>query len=621
MRSAVPSLVRVGAAAGLVVLGLFVAPPAANAVSTGCASMNDVGLDGTYNVGTLNGDFETGEVLTLSVTHPDALVATFDASQTAHAADVGYVPETVLTPVPGRITYVIPSSARYDLTWSVTLPGAQDPTWFVSCNADADLDGVPDASDNCVQVPNADQSDVDGDGLGDACDSVNNDLDGDGIPNDFDNCPNAANPNQADTDGDGTGDACDLVNDDPDGDGVFTEDDNCPDVANPSQSDADEDGAGDACDDVNDDVDSDGVPNAGDNCPTASNPGQSDTDGDGLGDACDPVDDDDTDGDGVPSASDNCPTTANPGQADTDDDGLGDACDAVDDDPDGDGVLVGDDNCPDIANPGQADADHDGVGDACEPTADDNDGDGVANSADNCPASSNPDQLDSDHDGVGNACDTDDDNDGVPDAADACPLLSGTRSNGCLDRAPTVSIGSPGLLAALDPRLTTTITATATDDVGVSTVTFVVGSRTVCVDTTVPYACAWRPTEHETGTQVITVTARDGKAATARASRGVVVKRFTPTLKVAVAKVPKKATKLVAKGTLLLPSGTTVAACTGAVKVQLTGDKHTRTVQAKLKKVGRTCTFTTAAFTRYKVVPKARASFAGNAILAAAKSR
>jgi PKD repeat protein len=34
---------------------------------------------------------------------------------------------------------------------------------------DADGDGVPDAADNCVNVPNPDQADVDSDGVGDAC--------------------------------------------------------------------------------------------------------------------------------------------------------------------------------------------------------------------------------------------------------------------------------------------------------------------------------------------------------------------------------------------------------------------------------------------------------------------
>jgi CSLREA domain-containing protein len=39
---------------------------------------------------------------------------------------------------------------------------------------DADHDGIPDARDNCPTVANANQSDVDGDALGDACDPVDN---------------------------------------------------------------------------------------------------------------------------------------------------------------------------------------------------------------------------------------------------------------------------------------------------------------------------------------------------------------------------------------------------------------------------------------------------------------
>jgi hypothetical protein len=42
---------------------------------------------------------------------------------------------------------------------------------------DRDGDGVPNATDNCVDVPNANQRDTNGDGYGNLCDA---DVDGDG---------------------------------------------------------------------------------------------------------------------------------------------------------------------------------------------------------------------------------------------------------------------------------------------------------------------------------------------------------------------------------------------------------------------------------------------------------
>lgn len=51
---------------------------------------------------------------------------------------------------------------------------------------DGDGDGVPDALDNCPAVANADQSDFDGDGAGDACDV---DDDNDGVIDAQDVCP------------------------------------------------------------------------------------------------------------------------------------------------------------------------------------------------------------------------------------------------------------------------------------------------------------------------------------------------------------------------------------------------------------------------------------------------
>lgn len=100
--------------------------------------------------------------------------------------------------------------------------------------ADTDGDGVPDISDNCPLVSNADQADQDGDGVGDACDS---DIDGDGTDNQFDPCPQDPD------------DLCDPSEDprDSDGDGIPDSTDNCPTVANPGQEDTNTDGIGDAC--------------------------------------------------------------------------------------------------------------------------------------------------------------------------------------------------------------------------------------------------------------------------------------------------------------------------------------------------------------------------------------
>ena len=70
---------------------------------------------------------------------------------------------------------------------------------------DSDLDGAPDATDNCPGLVN-DQADLDVDGAGDPCDA---DDDNDATADGTDNCPTVPNADQRDTDGDGTGDTCD----------------------------------------------------------------------------------------------------------------------------------------------------------------------------------------------------------------------------------------------------------------------------------------------------------------------------------------------------------------------------------------------------------------------------
>lgn len=63
---------------------------------------------------------------------------------------------------------------------------------IVDPHKDTDGDGIPDISDNCPAIANADQHDHDGDGRGDVCDV----------------CPHLFDAG-GDTDGDGVGDACD----------------------------------------------------------------------------------------------------------------------------------------------------------------------------------------------------------------------------------------------------------------------------------------------------------------------------------------------------------------------------------------------------------------------------
>ena len=123
------------------------------------------------------------------------------------------------------------------------LGGYNAPAWANGSTVlDTDYDGLDDDNDNCVNVANPNQNDLDNDGYGDVCD---NDLDGDGQTNDRDNCVNKANADQVDYDNDGYGDICD--NDD-DNDGQLDTLDNCPLIPNSNQADSDGDGLGDVCD-------------------------------------------------------------------------------------------------------------------------------------------------------------------------------------------------------------------------------------------------------------------------------------------------------------------------------------------------------------------------------------
>lgn len=349
---------------------------------------------------------------------------------------------------------------------------------------DGDLDGLCASYDNCESAFNPDQDDLDGDGLGNICDT---DWDGDGVEDGADLCLGFNDAADADRDGipdgpDYYGEVCDVCPDDfendADDDGLCESSDNCEDVYNDDQSDWDADGLGDVCDEdddddgVNDDqdacpefddsIDGDGdtVCDTADDCPSEAATGYDtdrdgcldDTDGDGFTDdtdtfPLDPNEWDDSDGDGVGDNSDVCDGNDATGDDDLDgtcndtdacfgDNSFGDTdgdlvCDDVDTcptdpldlDDDGDGVCDVVDACVGLAN---VDSDGDQVCDDLDiclgnDATGDDDFDSVCDGNDNCATVINSDQSDADGDGVGDACD-DGDGDGVLDVNDNCPL-------------------------------------------------------------------------------------------------------------------------------------------------------------------------------------------------------
>ncbi len=304
---------------------------------------------------------------------------------------------------------------------------------------DADTDGVPDATDNCVSTPNADQDNFDGDAQGDACDP---DDDNDGVPDTEDSAPMNRFACR-DLDGD-TCDDCSSGVENAADDGLDTDADG---ICNAGDADDDNDDVLDGDDPeplnrfVCGDADFDGCDDCGvtGGPPDVGNDG-TDFDGDGY---CDFGDIDD-DMDGVPDDQD-----ANLFNRfvcrDADADGCDDCGIVGYPDPANDGADFDADGLCDSGDP---DDDNDGLSDADEITFDtdpfvpDTDGDGLLDGTEvdmsmgsGCPS---PLVADSDGDtfsdgdetaGGTNPCNTDTDADGIPDNVDPLPTQPGVTAN------------------------------------------------------------------------------------------------------------------------------------------------------------------------------------------------
>lgn len=145
----------------------------------------------------------------------------------------------------------------------------------------------PPRQDNCRDLFNPSQSDMDNDGLGDSCDS---DPDGDGLLSEIEEMW-GLDPMNADSDSDGLSDGVEFGCDQQENDTW-----NCPDDARQSSPNQ-------AIDALAADSDQDQILDRDDNCPVIDNFNQADLDGDDLGDVCDQ----DQDGDGALDSEDCLP--------------------------------------------------------------------------------------------------------------------------------------------------------------------------------------------------------------------------------------------------------------------------------------------------------------------------
>lgn len=289
-------------------------------------------------------------------------------------------------------------------TKSVDVYLTKNSSYNVYVKKDVDNDWVLDSDDNCKDIYNPFQKDIDSDWKWDMC----NDVDKDWIIWYKDNCKYVGNSDQKDINVNWIGDKCEF---DVDEDWIFDTIDNCRYDKNPNQRDIDKDWIWDICDNCN-----------------IYNPRQLDKNKSWIWDACDAKDkhllENDDDKDGILNSIDNCKNEVNSDQRDDDNDWIWNSCDNclriqnndqkdenknnvwdLCEDSDADGVDWLLDNCLNVSNPDQKDSDNNGVWDLCE----DQDNDNTIFVNDNCPYDYNPEQKDVDWDSIGDKCDDKDD--------------------------------------------------------------------------------------------------------------------------------------------------------------------------------------------------------------------
>jgi hypothetical protein len=179
-------------------------------------------LDGDTNPDLVTANQSSGDVTVLlgdgSGGFTEATESPFSAGQTPRAVAIGDLDNDT------DLDLAIANSGSDDVTVLLNQRIAPEgPPGSASCSdfVDNDNDNLTDQADPDCQEPEGpfgdstcgDGVDNDGDGQTDAADqdcAPPPDADGDGVPDATDNCVNAANPGQQDADSDGVGNACDT---------------------------------------------------------------------------------------------------------------------------------------------------------------------------------------------------------------------------------------------------------------------------------------------------------------------------------------------------------------------------------------------------------------------------
>lgn len=131
-------------------------------------------------VGEQGCDIDPGESLVLAfdapagVSVPNLTLTDCTTYRITISAGTDAVSGTITARIIGNTTGTSDATYHNNVEIPVTVTGSgatPPPPLVVTPPPDADGDGVPDASDNCVDVVNPDQADADGDGKGNACDA------------------------------------------------------------------------------------------------------------------------------------------------------------------------------------------------------------------------------------------------------------------------------------------------------------------------------------------------------------------------------------------------------------------------------------------------------------------